>query len=281
MENLVQIGNLIAAYSGGPTLSGVPAGARPEGSEFEKAVFEGWLRFVDHCKGFARVDEIEPARKGQPEAICLSSKNGPWELYLRHRERLAELAQGRRTAEVPPIWLQRRFLVSDLLEAHLGSPPYTFAPRDENDSAKYHGDNYLKMYKGKSTKFDYSGALVENGQLKEKLLFEYKYCKSSNDISVDGNAHERLGFQVLQYLEVALQVPVCSLNVVGAQAFSEYKNKYHPAFNQQAIRLNSSFGHVHFRFAACRSDYIALFASLANYLDRGELPPVEYRDSVR
>ena len=178
---------------------------------------------------------------------------------------------------MPPAWLERKFLVADLIEAQLGPGPYSFAPPSREDSARYHGNRYPALFARMTTNFDFSGALVTEGALREKLLFEYKYAKSSNREAVDGNAHERLSFQVLQYLEIALRYPSCSLNVIAAQAFSEYRNKYHPSFNQQAIRLNETFQQVHFRFAACRSEYIALFDCFARFLLDGSLPPVDYR----
>ena len=36
--NFTHLGDIIANYSGGPTLAGVPAGGRAEGGEFETAV---------------------------------------------------------------------------------------------------------------------------------------------------------------------------------------------------------------------------------------------------
>jgi hypothetical protein len=181
------------------------------------------------------------------------------------------------TEDVPPSWLDRRFYVADLLDAHLGSGPYAFAPPTDRDSARFHGASYPQLFARRTTNFDFSGALVADGALKEKLLFEYKYAKSSNGDTVDGNAHERLAFQVLQYVEIALRYPSCSLNVVAAQAFSEYRNKYHPAFNQQAQRLSETFQQVQFRFAACRSEYISLFNCFAQFLLDGSLPPTDYR----
>jgi hypothetical protein len=126
-------------------------------------------------------------------------------------------------------------------------------PPTPADSALYYGENYPAMFAGIMTEFDFSGSLVSGGTLKEKMLFEYNYAKSSDQRKLDGNAHERLGFQILQYIEIAKRYPSCSFNVIAAQAFSEYRNKYHPAFNQQALRLNEIFQAVQFRFAACRS----------------------------
>lgn len=272
------LGDLIATYSGGPTVAGVPAGARAEGGEFEAAVKRAWTTFASEVsRTVGTVLIVNPQRHGQRRAVKIESRRGPWAVYWDYSSDIAELADGEVTEDVPPAWLERKFLVADLLEAQLGPGPYRFAPLTERDSALYHGDAYPALFAGRTTNFDFSGALVAEGALKEKLLFEYKYAKSSNDDSIDGNAHERLGFQVLQYVEIALRYPSCSLNVIAAQAFSEYRNKYHPAFNQQALRLNETFQQVQLRFAACRSDYISLFDCFAYFLLDGSLPPVDYR----
>jgi hypothetical protein len=277
--NFDEIGNVIATYSGGPSLAGVPAGGRPEGAEFERAVATAWITFVQQMKSVATIYAVGSRRQGQPSAIKIQSHAGPWAIYLNRSDELAALADETTEENVPPEWLRLKFDVSELLLAHLGPGPYPFAPRDQRDSRNYHGENYPALFAGRTTNFDFGGALAERGQLKEKLLFEYKYAKSTGGSGIDGNAHERLSFQILQYVEIALQYPACSLNVIAAQAFSEYKNKYHPSFNQQATRLNSVFQQVHFRYAACRSEYVALFTAFAQYLTDGSLPPVDYRDA--
>jgi hypothetical protein len=272
------LGDVIAAYSGGPTLAGVPAGGRAEGGEFEAAVKEAWTTFAREVhRTVGTVWVVNPQRRGQRQVLKIESRSGPWAIYWDYSSDIADFADGTVTEDVPPAWLERKFLVADLLKAQLGPGPYPFAPPTEQDSARFHATAYPELFARRTTNFDFSGALVTGGILKEKLLFEYKYAKSSNRDSIDGNAHERLAFQVLQYVEIALRYPSCSLNVIAAQAFSEYRNKYHPAFNQQAIRLTETFQQVQFRFAACRSDYIALFDCFAYFLLDGSLPPLNYR----
>ena len=56
---------------------------------------------------------------------------------------------------------------------------------------------------------------------------------------IDGNAHESLTFQIMQYLEVATRYTQCSLVVVSNGAFVRYKNKYHVNFHVQADRLRN------------------------------------------
>lgn len=278
-RDLTAIGDVIASYSGGPTLSGVPAGGRSEGEEFENAVAQAFTIFSQNIRDVALVQGVVPARRGQPRAIKFQARNGPWAMYLGRLPATLDV-DSTTEEEIPPDWVLDRYYVADLLESHLGPGPYPFAPRTEMDSAHYYGANYPNMFAGRTTNFDFAGALVVDGVLREKMLFEYKYAKSSNADSIDGNAHERLGFQVLQYLEIALRYPSCSLNVIAAQAFSEYRNKYHPAFNQQAARLGSTFQQVQWRYAANRTEYIALFECLARFLESGELPPVDYREAI-
>jgi hypothetical protein len=213
--------------------------------------------------------------------VKVQSKYGPWAIYWDHSDDMAAFSESTIEEDVPPGWLEKKFLCSELLREQLGSGPYSFAPPTPQDSARYYGDNYPGLFAGMTTSFDFSGTLVVNGSLKEKMLFEYKYGKSSQNDRIDGNAHERLGFQILQYLEIAQRFPSCSLNVIAAQAFSEHRNKYHPGFNQQAARLNEMFQQVQFRFAACRSEYIALFDCFANFLLEGRLPPLDYRTARR
>jgi hypothetical protein len=277
--DLARLGDVIAAYSGGPTVSGVPAGGREEGAGFEKAVAEAFDIFTSEIAAIANVYKIVPARRGQPEALKFESNFGPWAMYLANLPKEPNV-QSHVQEELPPAWLQDKFHVSEILEFHLGPSPYPFAPQTPRDSASYYGDNYPALYQGQTTNFDFSGALIRDGKLAEKMLFEYKYAKSSNSDSIDGNAHERLGFQVLQYIEIALRYPACSLNVIAAQAFSEYKNKYHPAFNQQALRLGDTYPQVQWRYAANRTEYIALFSCFAHFLATGELPPTDYRQAL-
>jgi hypothetical protein len=272
-----ELGDVISTYSGGPALVGTAAGTRTEGREFEQAVRDAWIIFAREIRIIASIHVVLPQREGQHKALKVQSKHGPWAIFWDYSEDMAGFAESTITEDVPPRWLEKKFLCSELLQEQLGSGSYPFAPPTPQDSKLYYGDNYPGLFKGMTTSFDFSGSLVVDGSLKEKMLFEYKYGKSSNSDRIDGNAHERLGFQILQYLEIAQQFPSCSLNVIAAQAFSEYRNKYHPGFNQQAARLNEMFQQVQFRFAACRTEYIALFDCFARFLSDGRLPPLDYR----
>ena len=91
------------------------------------------------------------------------------------------------------------------------------------------------MYAGLSTGFDDTIVLEQDGVLFEKILLEYKTAKPKHGKKVtprvDANAHERLTFQTMQYLEAATRYPACSLMVIANGAFSRYRNKYHVQFH--------------------------------------------------
>lgn len=267
------LGDVIAGYSGGPAIPLTAAGTRGEGREFEAAVKRAWILFAQEINKVATIHVARPQREGQHDCIKMQGRGGPWAIFFAYSSDMAKFAEGEITEDVPPDWLAKTFLVSDLV----GPSPYSFAPPTPQDSPLYYGENYPKMFEGMTTSFDFSGALVDNGALREKMLWEYKYGKSTDGKRLDGNAHERLGYQVLQYLELAQRFPSCSFNVIASQSFSEFRSKYHAGFNAMGLRLSEMFQQVQFRFAACRSDYIALFDCFAQFLATGALPPLDYR----
>jgi len=132
-------------------------------------------------------------------------------------------------------WLEVRFGVSDLITAFptKAEAIRKYAPQ----VGPYAGELYPELYSESTTKFDDTVVLMDKGQLYEKILLEYKTAKSSTGRHIDGNAHERLTFQIMQYLEVATRYTQCSLVVLANGAFIRYRNKYHVSFHVQAERL--------------------------------------------
>lgn len=124
------------------------------------------------------------------------------------------------------------------------------------------------MYSGLTTKFDDTIVLEEAGVLREKLLLEYKTAKSSKGTQIDGNAHERLSFQVMQYLEVATRYTKCSLIVITNGVYVRYRNKYHVNFHVQADRL-SNFAWFAMDHACTQPEYLGLADSLTQWLFTG------------
>lgn len=98
---------------------------------------------------------------------------------------------------------------------------------------------------------------------------EYKTAKSSAGRQIDGNAHERLSFQIMQYLEVATRYTRCSFVVRTTGAFDRYRNKYHVNFHVQADRL-SNFAWFEMAHASSATECARIVAGLAGWLLRGE-----------
>jgi len=127
---------------------------------------------------------------------------------------------------------------------------------------------YPTIYSGLTTKFDDTVVLVEGGVLREKILLEYKTAKSSKRRQIDGNAHERLSFQIMQYLEVATRYTKCSLMVIANGAFVRYRNKYHVNFHVQADRLKN-FSWFSMEHACTAVEYTGFLKALLSWLFLG------------
>jgi hypothetical protein len=97
---------------------------------------------------------------------------------------------------------------------------------------------------------------------------EYKTAKSSAQRQIDGNAHERLSFQIMQYLEVATRYTKCSLMVMANGAFIRYRNKYHINFHVQADRL-TNFSWFSMEHACTASEYARFLSGLLCWLFEG------------
>ena len=166
----------------------------------------------------------------------------------------------------PQRWLEIAFNVSELIAAFPGEAEAIakYAP----DTGPYAGPNYPAMYSGLTTRFDDTVVLEEGNQLKEKIMMEYKTAKSSAGRQLDGNAHERLTFQVMQYLEVATRYSRCSMMVMANGAFAKYRNKYHPNFHVQADRLKT-FAWFTLDHACTMRDYTDFVVGLLGWLING------------
>jgi len=132
-------------------------------------------------------------------------------------------------------------------------------------SGPYADARYPEMYGGMKTKFDGTIVCEEGGILREKVLLEYKTGKSSKGRHIDGNAHERLSFQILQYLEVATRYTRCSFAVLANGAFAFYRNKYHVSFRVQAERLEN-FAWFHMEHLCTVPEYADFALRLIDWL---------------
>lgn len=161
----------------------------------------------------------------------------------------------------------RTFQVSDMVKKCPGNAEAI--RRHSPPHGPYAGDKYPQMFDEMTTKFDGTVLLEQNRTLKEKILLEYKTAKSSKGRQIDGNAHERLSFQVLQYLEISTRYTHCSLVVLANGAFSRYRNKYHVNFHVQADRL-TNFAWFQMDHLCVEPEYLNLALRLSNRLLAGD-----------
>jgi len=202
-------------------------GARREGAGFEVLVSEMWGEFANACK--AQGHKVAPIQDERGTVFFKIARGGKVLLVP------AKAAEDPVISTYDPSWTRISFRVEDLVANFPGveEAQERYAP----ETGKFAADKYENIYKGSSTKFDGTIVLVNKGVLERKVLLEYKTAKSSKGARIDGNAHERLTFQVMQYLEIATLYPRCSMTVLSNGAFVRYKNKYHTNFHIQADRL--------------------------------------------
>ncbi len=246
-------------FEAAASVANTGTGARREGKQFEQWVARLW-------RAFRRAAEAGGA---QAEVVAGVGAR-----------RYAKLTVETRSIFVPtwkedPVtdpnaersrWLEVAFGVSDLIGAF---PTEAEAIRQyAPQTGFYAGANYPALYNGLTTKFDDTVVLVDGHVLREKILLEYKTAKSSAGRQVDGNAHERLSFQIMQYLEVATRYTKCSLMVIANGAFVRYRNKYHVNFHVQADRL-TNFGWFSMQHACTVAEYTRFLTGLLAWLFEG------------
>lgn len=264
----------LAATEAGPSLVGRPVGAAPGGGDFELAVRAVWVALVRSLAGLGLA--VDAVRSGEALLTRLSNPEFQSGLIVALPPRGALGEAFTASKEVPAYWGRRVFAVTDLVD---GAQVARFAPPTAEDSPQFFGARYPGMFGGAKTAFDFNVVCERSGVFLDKMLFEYKAGKSTNGARLDGNVHERLGYQSLQYLEVALRHPNTSFNVIASSAFARYRNKYHVTFNQQAERLGETYSFFRMRFVACESEYLRFFAMLTRFVRDGELPPTDYRSA--
>jgi hypothetical protein len=167
---------------------------------------------------------------------------------------------------VPASWFQTDFKVTELVAGFPGTGEAIarYAPR----VGPYQGTKYPEMFSRMKTMFDATLVLIDDGVLADKILVEYKTAKASKQRQIDGNAHERLSFQTLQYLEVATKYPRCSFVVLANGAFAKYRNKYHVSFHVQAERL-TAFSWFRMEHLCTAPDYLSFASQLSGWLFDG------------
>jgi hypothetical protein len=230
------------------------AGGRQEGAGFEKLVRQWWTAVSD-----------ELVQAGATSTVF--DQGGKRWRRLRHysgRTLILPAPTAPETTETTQEvrWLETRFKTESLVEA-FGQPERLtrYAP----EIGPYAGSNYPNIYQGLETQFDDTVVLEENGVLREKILLEYKSAKSTAGTQIDGNAHERLSFQMMQYLEIATRYTRCSFVVLANGAFVRYRNKYHVNFHMQADRLRN-FIWFNMEHACTPAEFARLHARLRDWL---------------
>lgn len=226
---LKQICDQMEAFEASGSVANTGPGARREGSDFENLVAKMWseLAILATESGAAKC-ALQPVGSSHYVRLVLGERS----LVIPAISTSAALGES-----VNARWLQVDFEVNDLVNNFPGPEVVTerYAPK----TGRYKGPEYAGIYDGLKTRFDSTVVLIDRGVLKEKILLEYKTGKSSKHRQIDGNAHERLSFQIMQYLEVATWYTRCSLTVIANGAFVKYRNKYHVNFHVQADRLSN------------------------------------------
>lgn len=228
-QELLEVAQSMYDFEAGASRPNTGTGSRREGHKFEALGGDLWDALAEYVSG--RREATRTRLRGPSNSAWNRLDVGSRTLYLPSRfdaKRLVLSADSR--------WLSRRYAVENLIAAFPGAQQAV--DRYSPDAGPYSGESYPGMWEKRETKFDGAIILVEDGVLREKILLEYKTAKSSKaGISLEGNVHERLSFQILQYLEVACRYSACSFTIMVNGAFTKYRNKYHPNFHIQADRL--------------------------------------------
>jgi hypothetical protein len=256
--DLIELAEKMETFEATPSVANTGTGARREGEKFEELVGEMWKQV---------------AKLFEDSGATVSEVKGPgtrWysRLTVGDRDLIIPFERRRGTSGEPGHrWLETDFNVTDLIASYPGRDQAIaqYAP----SSGIFAGENYTNMFDGLKTQFDDTAVLVQAGVLHEKILFEYKTAKSNLGRQVDGNAHERLSFQMMQYLEAATRYTRCSLIVLANGAFVRYRNKYHVNFHIQADRLEN-FAWFSMHHACMKSEYLEVITGLAQWLFEGK-----------
>ena len=144
-------------------------------------------------------------------------------------------------------------------------------------------DDYKRLYHGTKMKFDGILMFVEGidgydhigvDKIRSIAILEIKSAKSSNGRSIDGNAHERFSFQMLQYLILSEYVnknphlPNVSLLLMTNSSFLRYNNKYHAAFGTHGLLLSTCSSHFRFRMISDEVQYASFFTLMHKWIQK-------------
>jgi hypothetical protein len=247
------------AFEASGSVANTGTGARREGEDFEHMIALLWL-------AFRRAAEAAGARL---EVVAGVGTRRYAKLTVQTRSIFVPTSAGDVVSDPDADqarWLDVAFSVSDLVA---GFPTEAEVVREyAPQTGPYAGPQYPSIYHGLTTKFDDTVVLVDSSVLREKILLEYKTAKSTAGRQIDGNAHERLSFQIMQYLEVATRYTKCSLTVIANGAFIRYRNKYHVNFHVQADRL-TNFAWFSMEHVCTEAEYARFLTGLLAWLFTG------------
>ena len=258
-QEVARLAAKMEAFEASASVANTGPGGRREGEHFERLAARLWLAFRLLAESSGATVEVV-AGVGARRYAKLTV--GPRSIFVPTSASDGISNPGAEQSR----WLEVVFGVSDLVGAF---PTEAEAVRRYAPSTgPYAGQTYPAIYNGLTTKFDDTVVLVDGGVLREKIMLEYKTAKSSAGRQIDGNAHERLSFQIMQYLEVATRYTKCSLMVMANGAFIRYRNKYHVNFHVQADRLKN-FAWFSMEHACTTTEYTCFLTGLLFWLFEG------------
>lgn len=248
----------LEAFEASESRARTGTGSRREGAQFEKLAATMWHEVASYLTQRANMMELVRG----PRSRCWAR------ISTANRSVYVPTTQVDGCAGEAPIgWLDIDFGVPDMIDRFPGTPEAIarYAPQ----TGPFAGPEYPSMFSRMKTQFDDTIVFEENEILCEKILLEYKTAKSSTGRQIDGNAHERLSFQIMHYLEVATRYPSCSMAVLTNGAFARYRNKYHVSFHVQADRL-AAFKWFSLTHSCTVSEYASLVDRVCSWLDGRE-----------
>jgi hypothetical protein len=231
---LVAVANRMYDLQASKSIANTGAGKRQDGAVFERLLLTYWDRVAAFCEENGA--NVRVVRTGKKIKRCYH------EISF-EKKRLLVPATPIDAADIASHYaknLRSTFTSKDILSQYstMANLIANWAP----NAGPYAGNNYEDQFGPKKTEFDDTVLRFEGDFLVEKVLLEYKTAKSSKGVAIDGNAHERLSFQMLQYLEIAPLFGSCTMMVFTNGAFAKYKNKYQFHFKLQMHRLANFSG---------------------------------------
>jgi hypothetical protein len=257
LKELIRIAGEMYRIEATASESNTGAGKRQDGAVFEHLMLEYWNAVADLC--------VSRGATARHVMVAKSSSKHYVELSAGKRRIVipSQVSEAAVTAPWMKANLQVAFKSKDILSQYpdLASEVAKWAP----DEGSYSGAKYKSLFEDKKTEFDDTFLKFDGDLLVEKVLLEYKTAKSSKGVALDGNAHERLTFQMMQYLEISPLYSKCSMMVFANGAFGRYKNKYHFHFRLQMHRL-ANFEGFNASFNSSASEYLLQANVLADWL---------------